>query len=70
MLFRSLNVVTVQATALVAERSAVDIQNRRLAASVLLIKALGGSWNAAELPSAEELARGSAYPRQAAPPAR
>lgn len=65
-----LNVVTVQATALVAERSAVDIQNRRLAASVLLIKALGGSWSAAELPSAEELARGGAYPWQAVPPAR
>jgi NodT family efflux transporter outer membrane factor (OMF) lipoprotein len=65
-----LNVVTVQATALAAERSAVDIQNRRLAASVLLIKALGGGWNPADLPSADELAHGEAYPRQAGAPAR
>jgi NodT family efflux transporter outer membrane factor (OMF) lipoprotein len=62
-----LNVVTVQATALASERSAVDIQNRRLAASVLLIKALGGGWNAADLPNANELARGGAYPRQITP---
>lgn len=40
-----LNIVTVQATALSNERTAVDILNRRLAASVLLIKALGGGWN-------------------------
>lgn len=46
-----LNVVSVQATALGNERTAVDILNRRLAASVLLIKALGGGWNAA-LPTA------------------
>lgn len=44
------SVATVQATALSAERSALDIQNRRLSASVLLIKALGGGWNQAELP--------------------
>lgn len=62
-----LNVVTVQATALASERSAVDIQNRRLAASVLLIKALGGGWNAADLPNANELARGGPYPRQVTP---
>jgi NodT family efflux transporter outer membrane factor (OMF) lipoprotein len=61
-----LNVVTVQATALAAERTAVDIQNRRLAASVLLIKALGGGWNASDLPSAQELARGADYPRSGA----
>ncbi|HVY05253.1 MAG TPA: efflux transporter outer membrane subunit [Burkholderiales bacterium] len=59
-----LNVVTVQATALANERSAVDIQNRRLAASVLLIKALGGGWDAATLPQSDELARGDAYPRK------
>jgi NodT family efflux transporter outer membrane factor (OMF) lipoprotein len=59
-----LNVVTVQATALANERSAVDIQNRRLAASVLLVKALGGGWNANTLPTNDELARGDAYPRK------
>ena len=47
-----LNVVTAQATALTSERTAVDILNRRLAASVLLIKALGGGWSADQLPVA------------------
>jgi NodT family efflux transporter outer membrane factor (OMF) lipoprotein len=40
-----LSVVTVQATALAAERSALTAQGRRLAASVSLVKALGGGWN-------------------------
>lgn len=39
-----LNVITVQTSALGNERTGLDIQNRRLAASVLLIKALGGGW--------------------------
>ena len=63
-----LNVVTVQATALAAERTAVDIRNRRLAASVLLIKALGGGWDTTHLPSADELARTGSYPRPASAP--
>ncbi|MGH8716171.1 MAG: efflux transporter outer membrane subunit [Burkholderiales bacterium] len=46
-----LNVVVVQAAALNNERTAVDILNRRLVASVLLIKALGGGWNTSDLPS-------------------
>jgi len=65
-----LNVVTVQATALANERTAVDVLNRRLAASVLLITALGGGWNASDLPTSDELARGDAYPRKAATQAR
>jgi NodT family efflux transporter outer membrane factor (OMF) lipoprotein len=59
-----LGVVLVQATALNNERAAVDIQNRRLAASVLLIKALGGGWDAGTLPKSDELARGDTYPRK------
>jgi len=58
-----LNVVLVQATALLNERAAVDIQSRRLAASVLLVKALGGGWNASDLPTPDDLARGASYPR-------
>jgi len=60
-----LNVVVVQAAALNNERAAVDILNRRLAASVLLVKALGGGWNRTDLPSADELARRDAYPASA-----
>lgn len=39
-----LDVITVQTTALGSERTAVDLQNRRLVACILLIKALGGGW--------------------------
>ena len=39
-----LNVVVAQTTALTNQRTAVDILGRRLTASVLLIKALGGGW--------------------------
>jgi NodT family efflux transporter outer membrane factor (OMF) lipoprotein len=46
-----LNVTVVQAAALNNERTAVDILNRRLVASVLLIKALGGGWNSSDLTS-------------------
>jgi NodT family efflux transporter outer membrane factor (OMF) lipoprotein len=43
-----LNVVTAQNTAYSNQRTALTIINSRLAASVLLIKALGGRWDAAD----------------------
>lgn len=46
-----LEVVTAQSTALTNERTEVDILRRRANASVLLIKALGGGWNVANLPN-------------------
>lgn len=46
-----LNVVAVQAAALNNERTAVGILGQRLTASVLLVKALGGGWDASDLPS-------------------
>ena len=52
-----LNVVVSQTAALNNEVTAVSIQNRRLAASVLLIKALGGGWDASMLPDDNALAR-------------
>ena len=41
-----LNVIVVQATALSDEQTALAILGRRMAASVALVKALGGGWNA------------------------
>ncbi|WP_321934441.1 efflux transporter outer membrane subunit [Paraburkholderia sp. J8-2] len=46
-----LDVVVAQTTALNNERQAVAISRRRMAASVALVKALGGGWSAADLPS-------------------
>ena len=45
-----LQVITAQTTALSNERNQVDIQRRRMDASVTLVKALGGGWNVADLP--------------------
>ena len=49
-----LDVIVVQTAALASERSAVDIAGRRLNASVLLVKALGGGWHANDLPTGDE----------------
>ncbi|WP_079218871.1 efflux transporter outer membrane subunit [Herbaspirillum robiniae] len=54
------NVITAQATALSAERSSLDIRNRRMAASVLLAKALGGGWDGKSLEDLQPLAEQSA----------
>jgi NodT family efflux transporter outer membrane factor (OMF) lipoprotein len=45
-----LQVITWQTSALQNERNDIDITRRRLEASVLLIKALGGGWNTQRLP--------------------
>jgi NodT family efflux transporter outer membrane factor (OMF) lipoprotein len=45
-----LEVTTAQSAALSNERTAVDILTRRMTSSVLLIKALGGGWDASKLP--------------------
>jgi NodT family efflux transporter outer membrane factor (OMF) lipoprotein len=53
-----LQVITAQTIALTSERDEIDIQRRRMDASVLLIKAVGGGWNTNELPSLPSLRKG------------
>ncbi|MDA8232981.1 MAG: efflux transporter outer membrane subunit [Magnetospirillum sp.] len=50
-----LDVVEAQQAALVEERSQLDVKTRRLGASVRLIRALGGGWSTADLPSRDEV---------------
>jgi len=47
-----LEVITAQSTALADQRTAVEIGGRRMQASVSLIRALGGGWSVANLPTA------------------
>jgi NodT family efflux transporter outer membrane factor (OMF) lipoprotein len=62
-----LEVTTAQAIALTDERTAVQIAGRRMVASVLLIKALGGGFDAATLFNLNLTAR--TQPSQPQPPA-
>jgi NodT family efflux transporter outer membrane factor (OMF) lipoprotein len=50
-------VINAQAIALANERNETDIVRRRMEASVLLIKALGGGWDASTLPTLDDLKR-------------
>lgn len=45
-----LEVTTAESVALNDERAAVDIATRRMTASVLLIKAIGGGWDVGQIP--------------------
>ncbi|TMB71850.1 MAG: efflux transporter outer membrane subunit [Deltaproteobacteria bacterium] len=46
-----LQVITAQTVTLANERNQVDILRRRMDASVLLVKAVGGGWNVTDLPN-------------------
>ena len=50
-----LQVITSQTIALADERSAVDLLTRRMTASVQLIQALGGGWDASKLPTPQDV---------------
>ena len=52
-----LNVITAQTTLLTNQRTAVNLQMQQMTASVELIKALGGGWNALQLPTQRQLAK-------------
>jgi len=47
-------VITAQNALLANERVAIGIRTRRMTASVLLIKALGGGWNISQLPNSQK----------------
>ena len=49
-----LNVMTAQTASLSNQQTAVQLLGERLSASVLLVKALGGGWNVAMLPTPDE----------------
>ena len=46
-----LQVINAETTELANERNTIDILRRRMEASVLLVKALGGGWDVSELPT-------------------
>jgi NodT family efflux transporter outer membrane factor (OMF) lipoprotein len=59
-----LQVITAQEFALANQSNDVDIRRRRMDASVSLVKALGGDWNVASLPTLDEhgLPKGAIVP--------
>ena len=59
-----LEVITAQNAALANERNAVDLLRRQMVASVLLVKALGGGWDAASLPTPSDLTSSARTPTQ------
>jgi NodT family efflux transporter outer membrane factor (OMF) lipoprotein len=60
-----LNVITAQTALLTDQQAAVNFRMQRMVASVQLIKALGGAWDASRIPSSKELAaRESKEPRK------
>jgi NodT family efflux transporter outer membrane factor (OMF) lipoprotein len=57
-----LSVITTQTIALGDQQTAITILQRRMTAAVDLIKALGGGWDASQLPSTDSLRRTRAHP--------
>jgi outer membrane protein TolC len=50
-----LNVITAQTTLLTNQQTAVNLRRDQMTASVQLIEALGGGWDAAQLPSVKDV---------------
>jgi outer membrane protein TolC len=62
------NVVVAQTTALANAETAVNIRQSRLVASVALVQALGGGWDASQLPSRERVEADSPLNFSPSPP--
>jgi len=54
-----LNVIVAQTTLLSDQQTAVNFRMQEMVASVQLIKALGGGWDAAQIPSSKEIRAGT-----------
>ncbi len=52
-----LNVITAQTTLLTNQQTAVNLHREQMTASVQLIEALGGGWDAAQLPSTQDVSQ-------------
>ena len=52
-----LNVIVAQTTLLNDQQTAVNFRSQQMVASVQLIKALGGGWDATQIPSSKEIAK-------------
>jgi NodT family efflux transporter outer membrane factor (OMF) lipoprotein len=64
-----LNVVTAQTTLLDNQRTALNLQMEQMTDSVQLIEALGGGWDASQLPSEQDIRAGRSASQSAAPAA-
>jgi NodT family efflux transporter outer membrane factor (OMF) lipoprotein len=64
-----LNVITAQTTLLGNQRTALDLRMEQMTDSVQLIEALGGGWDASQLPSPKDVRSAAAPPSQASAPA-
>jgi len=49
------SVITAQAAALQAEQTALTVTENRLTASVTLVEAIGGGWDAGKLPAPDQV---------------
>ncbi|HXD33750.1 MAG TPA: efflux transporter outer membrane subunit [Pyrinomonadaceae bacterium] len=63
-----LNVITAQTTLLANQRTAANLRMQQMTASVELIKALGGGWNASQLPTLKDLTTRPPLPAPSASP--
>jgi len=53
-----LNVITAQTTYLVNRQTLVNLRTQQMTASVQLVEAIGGGWDASQMPSPKQLLSG------------